>query len=50
MSRRRKDLKGGTLFTFPLLLQGVLARAFPVYSSHQRHQVVVVDLEVSAAL
>ena len=38
------------LFTFPLLLQGVLGGAFPVYSSYQWHQVIVIDFEVSVAL
>lgn len=50
VTNKRSDLNGATLSTFPLLLLGELARAFPVYSSHQRHQVIVIDLEVSAAL
>lgn len=50
MTNKRTDLNRETLFTFPLLLQGVLVRAFPVYSSHQWHQVIVIDFEVSAAL
>lgn len=50
MTHKRNDLNRERLFTLPLLLQGVHVRAFPVYSSHQWHQIIVVDFEVSAAL